>query len=765
MNNIQALFVKKKYVDAKTKEPLLKYAAQLRKIAFYLILNTEATFKHDVMKDYTVSHLLNTVPSLPKCLLHSCIWGLLLDKYFCECIAYAPIWFTFQFIENVVESLKYADPYDTLVRVHEVVRAIYINISRSDFRQMETVERKIILNKYYDITMDLMRHFYSPDAEKFQNWTKNKYRKYMGYVVKHNLEMILFCFNIFQKRPTLKNDPIEMGIYALMRDYEPLIDDHRNTYTDVVQDTLHRINTTLLNSLQFNVMQVDCLTFMYWVEVDLDDEYTLQRSVGEMAYNVEQVINVNECFEHDVGVQLKAISIKPKTIQEIIAQSTIGEMIEKLEKLSNSNDKNIPLWLDAFIDHGELVLGNTECLETLEMHFQSLTVAQVKRMILFAANTAEDDDDATVDEKLIEICLNSFDQFNNDEIFDLIQYSIDEQKQHFSYLQLENFDQFLIEIFNKTTFVQNQKAYLKLLIQNPHLFYDKLIEEALTTDLQMQNMVGIIIATATIFKNFIQNTIKDLIESKSESIEQHSTHILPKLLAQLFFINILPAKEFIVDMLYKRFLLTAMKNQNYSRIILIMTTLTIISTKYKFEGICPPLLVMASQIMELCRWNVLTFSDESVAIVLKTIEFINAVLKVFMPVATDAEKEWLSSRIASYSRSTQYYFQKLSLKKHQPIKRFDEFMWPENKQIDNREHCVKFLCELIVRCSAKEMNWLAQNDRLLPCFWESFDLVSAIVERSKKDTEVKCLRYACNAFLSIVEVSKIIILRMIKRIK
>lgn len=764
MNKVQALFVKKKYVDAKTKEPLTEYAAQLRKITFYLILNTEATFKHDLMKDYTVSHLLNTVPALPKCLLHSCIWGLSLDKYFCECIAYAPIWFTFQFIENVVESLKYADSYETLVRVNEVVRAIYINIARSDFRQMETVEQKIILNKYFDITMDLLRHFYSPDAEKFQNWTKNKYRKYMGYVVKHILQMILFCFDLFQNRPTLKSDPIEMGIFALMRECEPLIDDHRNTYTDVVQDTLHRMNTTLLNSLQFNVMQVDCLTFMYWVEVDLDDEYTLQRAVGELAYKVNQVINVNECFEHDVGDQLKAISIKPKTIEEIIEQSTIGEMIEKLEKLAKSNDKNIPLWLDAFIDHGELVLGNTECLETLEMHFQSLTVAQVKRMILFAANTAEGDDGATVDEKLIEICLNSFDQFNNEEIFDLIQYSIDEQKQHFSYLQLESFDQFLIEIFNKTTFVQNQKAYLKLLIQNPHLFYDKLIDEALTTDLQMQSMVVILMATTTIFKNFIRNTITDLIESKNDSIEQHSKHILPKFLAQLFFINILPSKEFIVDILYKRFLLTAMKNQNYSRILLIMTTLTIISTKHKFEGICPPLLVMASQVMELCRWNVSTFSDELMAIVSKTIEFITITLKVFMPVATDAEKEWLSLRIASYSRTTRYYFQKLSLKKHEPITRFDEFMWPENKQIDNREHCVKFLCELIVRCSAKELSWLAQNDRLLSCFWEALHLISAIIERSKKEVEENCLRYVCNVFLSIVEVSKIVILHMINEI-
>lgn len=752
VNKLLALFVKCKYFDAKTKKPKPEYTIQLRKITFFLILNTEATFKYDLINDHTISHLLNTLPQLPKCLLHACIWGLSLDQYFAECISYTPIWFAFQFIETVVESLKYADPYETLDRVDQLVRAIYVNIARSDFRQMDIVDQKIILNKYYDVTMDLLRHFYSPDAEKFQNFSKNKYRKYMGFVLKHLLEMILSCFKLYMNRPVLKSDPIDMNIYALMREREPLIDDHRNGYSDVVSDTLHRMNTTLLNSLQFNVMQVDCNAFMYWVEIDLDDEYTLQRAVGEVAHQVGQLINVNECFEHDVGEQLKSISIQPRTINEIIRQSTIGEMIEKLEKLANCDDINIPLWLDAFINQGDLVLGNTECLETLDMHVQTLSVAQVKRLILFAAN-ADGDDGGYVEEKLIEICLNSFDHFNNNEIFELIQYSIDEQKQHFSYLQLDNFDQFLIEVFNRTTFAQNQKAYLKLLIQNPQLFYDKLFDEALTTELQMQHMMEILTATSSIFKNFIRTAIKDLFESKCETIESQSMYLLPKFIYHLFTIDVLQPKEFIVDTLYKEYLVNAMKNGNYSRILLIMTSLTLISVKHKFEGFCPPMLVVASQVLELCRWNVLTFSDESVAIVCRTIEFITAVLKVFLPTANDSEKEWVLSRVSTHSRKTRYYFQKLALKKNEPIKTFDAFLWPDDKQIENHQQGVKFLCEQIVRCTTKEMIWLAKSEHLLPCFWDAFHLITAIVERSKKNVEVNCLRYACNAFLPIIEVS------------
>lgn len=747
-----ALFNRKGYYDAATSKPLPEFDVQLRKIAFYLVLNTEATFKYDLMTDHSVCHLMNTLPALPKALLHAVIWGLHLERHFCEIIAYTPIWFAYQFIDNVVESLKYADPYETLERVDQLVRAIYTNIARSDFRQMETVDKKIILNKYFDITMDLMRHFYSPDAEKFEKWSKNKYRKYMGYVLKHNLNMISHCFELFQKRPSLKSDPIEYNILALMSEREPLIDDHRENYSEIVRDTLHQMNTTLLNSLQYNVMQVDCNAFMYWVEVDIDEEYTLQRLVGEAAYKVEQIINLNECFTHDVSAQLKSIVIKPLTVPEMIARiETIGEWIEKLEKLADTNNEHIELWLNGFIDQGVLVLGNTECLEALELHVKSLTVPIIKRLIQFASNTGNDDE-GYVEEKLIEICLNSFDQLSIVQIFEVIQYAIDEQKSAFGNFQLDNFDQFLIEVFNKTTFTQNRNAYLKLLFQNPQLFYAKLFDEALTTEMQMQHMIEILRATSTIFKNFATNQLDDFIERENDSDD--SQELLPKLLANLFTIEILKPSEFIVDIFYKRHLVEAMKKSDYNRLELLITTLNIIAGEFKFEGMCPPLLVMSSQLLELCRWNLTKFTDQHVSIVTKTIEFINSILKVFMPTASQNEKSWIIPKLASYGPLTRYYYQKLALPKETQPKKFDEFLWPSNKKLDNKQDCVKFLCEYLVRCTAKEISRLAKNEKLLPCFWEAFELISTIVARSNQGNEVNCLKYSCNAFLSVVQVKE-----------
>lgn len=751
-------------MDTKTSKSLPEYDSQLRKITLFLILNTDVKFKYDLVNDYTINHLLNAMTVLPKCLLHECIWGLSLERYFCECIAYSPNWFAYQFIENIVDSLKFADPYETLDHVDQLVCAIYTNIARSGFRQMDIVDQKIIFNKMFDVITDLLRHFYSPDAEKFDNWSKNKYRKYMGFVLKHNLDMISHCFELFQRRPILKSDPTQYDIYTLMREREPLIDDHRIDYTATVREILHKINITLLNALQYNVMQVDCMAFLYWVEIDIDDDFTLQRVVGEAAYNVQQTINSNECFEHDVSNQLKAISIKPRTIEEIITQSTIGELIEKLEKLVDANDPNIDLWLNAFIDRGELVLGNTECLEALELHIASFKSDLVKRLISFALN-CDIENGCEVEEKLIEICLSSFDHISTDDIYQLIQYSIDEQKQHFRCFQLENFGQNLIEVFNKITFAANPNTYLKLLFQNPQLFYDKLFNESLSTEMQMQHMIKILQATAIIFKNYVKNQLKYLIESNgSLNDSSQSLQLLPVLLSQIFFINLIEPSEFIVNILYKQYLIDAMKNSNFDRIHLIITTLTLIADNYKFDGICPPLLVMSAQILELCRWNLLKFTDQLLSIVVKTIDFINTIMKGFLPTASENEKSWIIAKTSTYTSLTRYYFQKLSLTKEQTPVNFDRFLWPTDKDPDDRQHSIKFLCEHLVRCTNKEINWLAKQQTLFTCFWNAFELIINIVSRSKQTNEINCLKHCCNAFMTIIDVSQMFIVIVIDMI-
>ena len=619
------------FVNTETFKPLPQYSNEFRRIILFLVLNTEATFKYDLTKDSTCAHLLNAIPQLPKCLLLSFVWGLSLDEFFYEIIAYSPIWFPLQFIDNAVDSLKFAEPYEVLERVDNLVCSIYTNIARSDYRQMAAVDKKIILGKYHDITMDLLRHFFSPDVGKFENWTKNKYYKYSGFVMKHILKMVLCCLQMFQKRPALAVDE-PLQLFQLAQELDPLVDTHdtEDNYSAVVVDNLHRLNTTLLNSLQHNVMQVDCHAFMYWCEVDLDEETTLQRAVGEAAFQVRDLINVNECFEHNVGSQLETISIRPITIEQRINQSTIGEILEKFEKLSR-DDEHLSKWIDCFIGRGELVLGNQECLETLETFTEILTLENIKSMIAFGTQL---NDEQQVEEKLIAICLNAMDHFAVDDIVTLIAFAVERQEQHFGGLQLEGFDRQLIGVFNRAIFGQTPKEYLKVLVQNPTLFYDKVFEEVLVNEQQQRHMLEIIKATESVSRTFLATNLckffqKNIIDSDS----QHQ--LIPLFMAELFQLNIIPMEEFVIELLYTKYLVTALQAKNMRQIAVIMKTLAIIASKHKFEKLTPPLLVMGAQVLNDCRWDVMSYTEDAEIVVRNAIEFINNVMKKYLPEAIE----------------------------------------------------------------------------------------------------------------------------------
>lgn len=744
---IREMLLSKGLIDAESHKPVARHADLLRKITFYLMLNTEVTLKHDLISDHNVSHLLKTVPQLSSCLLLAVVWSLSLDEFLCECIAYAPIWFSYAFIENSADSLKYSAPYETLGRVDRLIRSIYTNIARSDYRAMDPVERKVIFNRLYAVIMELLRNFFSPSEEKFENWTKNRQYMYMGYVVKQNLELILHCLNLFLNKPPARDSRIPRA-FELMREREPLVEEHRREYSETTRETLHWLNTTLLNTLQSNVMQVDCNAFMYWVEVDLDEETTLQRSVGEAAHALCQLLNVNESFEHDVGDILKSIAIRPLTTEELIEQSSIGAMIEKLEKMGR-DEPQLHAWIDGFVRRGELVLNNQECLETIEMHRRSLTVDNIRTMIEFAASVNRADG-CVIEDKLIENVTSALGNFNENEILNLIQYSIELGGAPSDYLQSEDFDQMLVETFNKVTFSQDSRSYFELLLQNPKAFYDKVLEEALTTEKQMIEMVEVMRITARIYKLFFNDHLEQLIGEKCNASNRN---FIAKLIAQLFTMHIDDPTEFIINKLYKKYLVQALQVKNINQILLIIESMLGIAHGYDFSGICPPILVMAAQVLELCRWNATTFSENAVTAVVKCQEFVHEIMKKFLPTASDEDRKWIKGKIGDYEPLTKFYFQKLSLTKEQPIQRFDEFLL-QGKSADGQK-AFKFLCEHLMRCTSKEVKWLSSNAELLQALWEALNTIALIFKRANDRTTGDCLRYCCNSVLAVVEVKSL----------
>lgn len=601
----------------------------MRKITFYLILNTEATFKYNLSEDYNVVHLLGTIPQISKMLLLSLIWELRLNEYFYECIAYAPIWFSLQFIEVAVDSLKFADPYQVLDCVEKLVCAIYLNITRSDHRIIGNVDKKIILGKYFDHFCDFLRHFFVPDAEKFSNFSKFKYSLYTGHVLRHNLEMIVKCFDMYKTKPDIDVDK-RFLIYSLMSEKDILFDNRSHVFSEPVNETLHKINTGLLNSLQTNVMMVNLDTFLNWVEEDIDDERTLQSVVGEAAYAVINLIQLNECFNHDVLAQLQSIAIKPLTTVEKAKKATIGEILNKLDNMPSENDTR-SIWIAEIISRGVLVFENDECMETLEQNVKYYSVGNVLEILEYI-KTAEN-----VEDNVKELIIKAMEHLPFDQIHEIIVQIIAMQLETGRTIELENFSQTLIEMFNKSTQELHSKLSFQIMAQNPIQFYKTIIKRALQNEHEIGDLTKFIVTAAKVSNKLMENELRTLFEVDFDGLDVKEQTVVPKFVSQLFFADLIPKPQFIQTWLYRP-LSKALTDKSYTKIVCFLKSLLLVAHKYDFEKLCPPVLVMCGQVLDQCRWDIVKYTDELETIVVICIDVIREVMKKFLPVGTETGK-------------------------------------------------------------------------------------------------------------------------------
>lgn len=262
-------------VDKEKKKPLPSAERKLRKIVMFFVLNTDATYKYNLRDDINVVHVFEICPLLPKFLVVTLIWELNLESFFYELLSFTPCWFAFQYFEPATDSLKYIDDvYDVLAKVEQLLKAIFINLTRTEIEQINPIDLKIIHKKLYDYSTNLLRLFYTPDAEKFQKFTKTQLHKYSGFALKHLLQMIIFAFDVYEQ-PEKINLHEHWEIYDIGKDFTNKIANLSETSQSVRVEQLGVI-LALMNTLQTNVMMITMKDFIYWVEVDLSEKITLQ---------------------------------------------------------------------------------------------------------------------------------------------------------------------------------------------------------------------------------------------------------------------------------------------------------------------------------------------------------------------------------------------------------------------------------------------------------------------------------------------------------
>lgn len=634
----------KNYVDFENK-PDPKYETQLRRITFYLILNTEATFKYDLNEDPTVVHILQNCPQLSKFLLIHCIWSLNLARFFYECITYTPHWFAWQFLEPTVDSLKDGDPFEVLVRIENLTTSIYLNVARTDYGCFGNVDKKIVLRKYLDHTMDLLRHFYTRDSEKFTRWSKRLQAKYLGFMLNHIMNAILRCFHYYQYMPCAKIED-KYELFRLMKDREPQLKTEIDAgYSEVTKEILHGINVALLNSLQTNVMMVSLDIYLEWAEIDVNEEYTLQRQVGEAAYALNQLLlTETKLFEHDVSKQLTTIATRPTTILELARSAGIGEIIKKLDSLDL--DAGIrSVWLTEFIDRGVFVLDSLECLETIEGNIEYLSLKHVQTMITTlismqqcGALTGTDSNN-----KFKSVLVAAVEKFKIPEIQQIIWYVINKTTNDNSapssiddfVVEVPGYLAALTELFNKSGTALNTKQSYVLMFQNPVRFHCHLLTTATKSDQQQHDCLAFLAKIPSfISQRYCARSLGEIIRGIA-SMAEPERRLVPQLIAKMPGQYFQPTRSFYQPFLYQ-LVFDALRNKDFDVIETILLALQLIvrTTDQTCLEVAPPLLFMCASLVDHYRWDITTYTDKRQNIVEIGIDILKVLQNRFLPNAT-----------------------------------------------------------------------------------------------------------------------------------
>lgn len=719
------------------------------------MLNTDATFSRDLNEDYTICHLLNNFPPLSRCLFTNLVWQVKLDKFFYEAIEFTPSWFMLQFLDEAIDSLRFSKPFEAIEQVKNLVEAIYLNVCRVDWKTTaasQQIDIKIILNRLFDHIMSLLRNYNTPNTDSSITQSKNKAHEYLGHSMNYQLSLVLKCLSMFQQKPKYEVDE-ELRIFKLMNEKEPETNNYSsNSYSPIVHDTLTKINIALLNTLQNSVMNVKLDDFMFWVEIDIEDPTTedadmkkdnLQKSIGEFSYNLIQIINDNECFQHDVGKQLETISIKPKSLAEIAKEATVGTVLEKIESSCNKR-----VWLEELLNRGETLFCNTECLQTVIDNIKLINFKDLMRILSDLQHYDEMDKEDELHVK--EILKLGGGQLNNLQSRDFteelirvfgVDYSLENNEAGY---QAE-----LINYLNKLTENSiNETKMWHLILTNPSKFYEGLLRDIPTYDKsQIEVTLKILVETNLIADDFIKPNVLEGLEAAAEA-KKSMSHLF---LAGLFKHNLIDRKEFVRDLLMKNFT-KAIMNDKPEVITMLLNTLRQISGKLKLEDLLPPLVVLLAQILDKFRWDLVNFTGIRETIVESSIEVIRDIIRTILLNGTKKDKDWITEKIGNCKALTKFYFQKLQLEKNATIIAFDKFLRPQGFDSVSVSDATSFLCEIIVRCTTKEFKMLMVNEKLQPFLTDALLVIAVIVGKANQSGTTNCLHKCVSDYVKVLKV-------------
>ncbi|XP_058835316.1 uncharacterized protein LOC131692344 [Topomyia yanbarensis] len=766
----------RRYLNEDNK-PIRECDNQLRKITLFMILNTDASFKFDLMKDTKICHVLNTVPQLTKCLLVNCIWGASLDKYFYEMLSYSPQWFMMQFIEQAVTSMKFAKPFEILERVEAMVKAIYYSICRTDcdWKRIDRnrfVEQQRILSKLFDFLMDLLRFFNTPDMSKFERWSRMRMHRYYGFALKHIFAIVLYCFDLYLNQRLFEVED-EMSIYQIMGEKHVTRKEIPEAYSPGTDSHLVKINNCLLNTLQTCVMEVTIDSFMYWVEIDVvadgAEQLTLQQIIGESAYKLMETLKENKLFQHNVLKQLPSISLRPKSQAEKAMELSMRDLMDRVENTKDVFERR--LFFSEFIRRGSQVFGNNECLNLIEQNLELISGDNVRKMVEYDNRPTDEDEmeeDGLSEEaiRLKELILKGVDNLLMEEATTLIKHMMATYGLEYDRYQTPDLVEQIVEYTNKFNSNSMQLGDeeslvpMRLIFQCPSLFYSRLTRSLYESSFNNANYIyaitRVIASTRPLSVPYLSAQVRSLLSNEFEVTKSNSLSVF---VLKLYERDLFERNNFLQGYLLQG-ADEAFQKSNFRALLEILGITQLVVDKnlngFKLDTLKQVVLKMA-ELSEQLRFDVTKLQPEHPQGVDRVV-LLEKMLKIMLgPVRMlramkEESKQRYKAETQRFAPITKYYFQRsfVDLSAGKTVQEFAKFLYQGDIDENTPKiHVRLFLSKTLVQCTNAEADKLARDPLLLPHISDAVLIILVLLTEQERHYE--CLKNCLSNYLHVVQ--------------
>lgn len=264
---------------------------------------------------------------------------------------------------------------------------------------------------------------------------------------------------------------------------------------------LSEINKCLLSACEANLKAISVKIFCSWSEFKLENSnQTIQNYVGTYAHIINEKLlklDLEPEFLEELSGMFSAISIKPLSVEEEIQHADLDTIFKNLQN-ENNNQK---LWFKKFLSSDKL-LSDEKQINFLKNYLKLCDIEDVHKL-LFLTHSLQNNEHIQLDECKL-IALDALKNLNiEDQLKVIITYH---ELKHFStFYEQSNFNENLIETFNKIISIDDLNSILYLLIQNPQKVLKNIFEECFKSELKTNLMIELL----KHFKPLCQRKIKN----------------------------------------------------------------------------------------------------------------------------------------------------------------------------------------------------------------------------------------------------------------